>query len=85
MSDAIVLKKQCERCPAVDEVPVSAEDIKSGKYVPEKNDGPPKFEIKVAGKVVASYKRLCAACDAAITKQVTDISKKREKKTSTRS
>lgn len=84
MSD-LILKKQCERCPAVEEVPVSAEDIKSGKYQPEKSDGPPKYEIKVAGKVVCSYKRLCAACEAAVAKQVTDIAKKREKKTSTRS
>lgn len=84
MSDNIVLKKQCERCPAVDEVPVSAEDIKAGKYVPEKTDGPPNIEIKVAGKTVASYKRLCAACQASIAKMIGDIGTKRTKKTSQR-
>lgn len=85
MSDTIVLKKQCERCPAVEEVPVSAEDIKSGKYQPEKSDGPPKFEIKVAGKTVCVYRRLCTNCEAAVQKDVSNIAKKREKKTSARS
>ncbi len=80
----IVLKKQCERCPAVEEVPVSAEDIKSGKYQPEKTDGAPKIEIKVAGKVAVAYRRLCEACQAAVDKAIADIAKKREKKTSKR-
>lgn len=79
-----VLKKTCERCPAVEEVPVSAEDIKTGKYQPEKTDGPPRVEIKMAGKVVASYRYLCTACDAAVAKAVQDIGSKREKKTSVR-
>lgn len=83
MSD-IVIKKQCERCPAVEEVPVTADDIKSGKYQPDKSDGPPKIEIKIDGKMVKTYRRLCAACQAAVDKAVADIVKKREKKTSLR-
>lgn len=82
---SIVLKKQCERCPAVEEIPVSVEDIKSGKHTLDKPDGPPRIEIKVGGKVVTTYRILCDACDAAVSKAVSDIAKKREKKSSQRS
>lgn len=84
MSDSIVVKRQCERCPAVEEVAVTVEEIKAGKLPVDKADAP-KIEVRVGGKVVASYKRLCAACEASVTKAIEDISKKREKKTSKRS
>ncbi len=85
MSDSIVLKKQCERCPAVEEIPVTPEDIKSGKYIPEKKGGPPKYEIKIGGEVVCSYTRLCANCDAAVKKDIANINKRPKKKTTQRS
>lgn len=85
MSDSIVIKRQCDRCPAVEETAITVDDIKAGKLPVEKADAAPKYEIKVAGKVVASFKRLCTACEEQVAKAVEDIGKKREKKTSKRS
>lgn len=85
MSESFVLKKQCERCPAVEEQVVSTEDIKAGKVTIGATKGPPRYQILVAGKESVSYNRLCAACEAAVSKAVADIAKKREKKTSQRS
>lgn len=82
MSDFIV-KRQCERCPSVEEIQVSAEDIKSGKYKPEPTAV--KYSVLVDGKPLASYSRLCEACDEAVSKAILDIARKREKKTSKRS
>jgi hypothetical protein len=61
------------------------EDIKSGKGLPaEKADAPPKYEVRLAGKVFASYRRLCAACTTAVDALLTDVATKRTKKTSVR-
>ena len=78
-----VVKRQCERCPAVEEISVTAEDIKSGKYKPE--PAAVKYSVLVDGKPLASYSRLCEACDEAVSKAILDIARKREKKTSKRS
>lgn len=83
MSDSFIIKRQCERCPAVEEIAVTAEDIKSGKY---KSDPPAqKYAVLVEGKVMAAYSRLCGTCDEAVSKAILDIARKREKKTSKRS
>jgi len=84
MSDVLVIKRSCERCPAIDEIQFTMEDIKNGKLPMDKSEGPSRFEVKVNGKSVASYKRLCAACEATVAKMVDDIATKREKKTSIR-
>jgi hypothetical protein len=80
----MVVKRQCERCPAVKEIPVTAEDIKTNKYAPQKADAPPRYQISVAGKVTASYSNLCDPCEQQVSKAITEIAKKREKKSSTR-
>ena len=84
MSDTLVIKRSCERCPAIDEIQLTMEDIKNGKLPLDKSEGPARFEVKVNGKSVASYKRLCAACEATVSKMVDDIATRREKKTSIR-
>ena len=84
MSDTLVIKRSCERCPAIDEIQLTVEDIKNGKLPLDKAEGPCRFEVKVGGKAVASYRRLCAACEATVAKMVEDIATKREKKTSIR-
>ncbi len=85
MSDTIVIKRECQRCPAVDEVPITAEEIKSGKVgVPTPKDKPPKYQMMINGKPAFSYDHLCPACDNLITRAIDDMGKKREKKTSRR-
>lgn len=79
---SLIIKRSCERCPATEEVPVTAEDIKSGKAPLGQADT--KYEIKVGKNVACSYRYLCAACEAAVQKLVADIATKREKKTSLR-
>lgn len=83
MSDSIFIKRSCERCPAVEEVALTLEDLKAGKGL-KAAEGPPRWEIKSAGKVVVNYRQLCAACEAAVSKMILDISTPREKKTSLR-
>lgn len=87
MSDVIVIKRDCQRCPAVDEVPVTAEDIKTGKVGAAKDPAKtvPKYEVKIAGKVTISYEHLCPACDNMVSRMIDDMGKKRDKKTSRRS
>lgn len=84
MSDTLVIKRSCERCPAVDEIQLTLEDIKNGKLPLDKAESPARFEVKINGKTAALYKRLCAACEATVSKMVEDIATKREKKTSVR-
>lgn len=85
MNDVIVIKRECQRCPAVDEIPITAEDIKKGSAgAPPPANKPPKYEMKIDGKVAFSYSHLCPACDHVITKAIDDMGKKREKKTSRR-
>jgi len=84
MSDVMVMKRQCERCPAVKEIPVTAEDIKNNKYAPPKADAPPRYQISSNGKVVVAYTNLCDPCEQQVSKAIAEISKKREKKSSTR-
>jgi hypothetical protein len=85
MSESLVMQRRCERCPAIDETTVSAADIISGKVKMGKAEGPIRYEIKVEGKSIAAYGYLCGPCETAVKKAVEDISKKREKKSSTRS
>lgn len=86
MSDTIVIKRECQRCPAVDEVPITAEDIKSGKLgTPAPPNKPPKYEMRINGKVAFSYDHLCPGCENLISRSIDDMGKKREKKTSRRS
>lgn len=80
MTDTIVIKKPCERCPQVDEVPITADDIKAGKMKPEPTDAPAKYEVKVGGKTHVTYRKLCFACEAAVTKAIDEIATKRQKK-----
>lgn len=79
----LVLKHPCDRCPAVHETAISVEDVKAGKLPPV--EAAVRYELKAHGKVVASYRRLCTACEAAVSKAFEEISRKRTKKTSTRS
>lgn len=79
---ALVLKHPCDRCPAVQETTVTIEDVKAGKLPPA--EAPVRYELKMQGKVVASYRRLCAACETAVSKMFEEVSRKRTKKTSTR-
>jgi hypothetical protein len=84
VSDSIVMKRSCERCPAVQEIPVSVEDIASGKFKPQAKDGTPKYEIKVEGKPVASFRYLCEACESTVRAALDNISKTLEKKAALR-
>jgi len=83
VSDSIVMKRSCERCPAVQEVPVSVEDIASGKI---KLGGKelPKYSVLIDGKPVVSYRHLCSACETAVKNAIETISKTLEKKASAR-
>jgi len=86
VSDSIVMKRACERCPAVQEIPISVDDIASGKFKPQSKEtaGAPKYEVKVDGKPVASFKYLCAACESTVNVAIENISKTLEKKASVR-
>lgn len=85
MSDSIVMKRSCERCPAVQETPISVEDLASGKFKPAgSKDAPVKYEVKVEGKAIVSYKYLCTACEAMVKTAIENIAKTLEKKSSTR-
>lgn len=86
MSDVIVIKRECQRCPAVDEVPITAEDLKAGKVgMPAPANKPPRYEMKIDGKTAFTYSHLCPACENMISRAIDDMGKKREKKTSRRS
>ncbi len=82
MSSVFVLKRQCQRCPAVQEVVVTTEDIKAGKIPAESKTA--KYAVVVDGKTIASYSELCEACEEAVSKAILDIARKREKKSSKR-
>lgn len=86
MSDTIVIKRECQRCPAVEEVPVTAEDLKAGKIgVPAPTNKPPKYQILIDGKPTVSYSYLCNGCENLMTRAIEDLGKRPKKKTSRRS
>lgn len=78
-----VFKRQCGRCPAVEEVPVSVEDIKKG--VDPSRDKSRALQVKVGGEVVVDHDFLCDACNEICTRYAENISKQLEKKSATRS
>lgn len=78
-----VFKRQCGRCPAVEEVPVSVEDIKKG--VDPGKDKSRALQIRVGGKEVVSHDFLCDACTEICSRYVDNIAKQLEKKSATRS
>lgn len=86
MSDTIVMKRSCERCPAVEETPISVEDIATGKFKPKTKDpdSPSKYEFKVDGKTLAVFRYLCPACDSLVKGMLETVSKKVTKKASVR-
>lgn len=86
MSDTIVIKRECQRCPATEEVPVTAEDLKAGKIgIPAPANKPPKYQVVVEGKVAVSYSYLCPGCENLMSKAIEDLGKRPKKKTSRRS
>lgn len=78
----LVFKRQCGRCPAVEEVPVSYEDIKSGKD-PSK-DRSRVLKISVGGKTIVDHDFLCDNCLEIVDNYVQNIGRRLEKRSSTR-
>jgi hypothetical protein len=78
------MKRSCERCPAVQEIPISVEDIASGKFKSNAKESAPKYKVEVEGKVVVAYRYLCAACEATVKSAIEGVAKTLEKKASQR-
>lgn len=77
-----VFKRQCGRCPAVEEVPVTIEDIKKGVN-PEK-DRSRALKVSLGGEEILFHSYLCSACHDICMRYVEHIAKELSKKSATR-
>jgi hypothetical protein len=78
----LVFKRNCNRCPAVQEVPLSFDEIKAGKD-PTK-DRSRAVKISVGGQVFVSHEYLCDACIEICSRYVKNIGRQLEKRSALR-
>lgn len=84
MSQTLVIKKKCHRCPRVEEEEVSPERIQE---LTERAD-PPALRIEVGGHLIADFPHLCEECanivhgyiTQAVTPQTSMSSRRKVKK-----
>lgn len=81
MLDRLFVRMCCERCPAVEEDPISLEDLKAG-VVPDSDDRD--ISVSVGGVEVVHYHYVCKACWEILSVHVADIATQPQKKSSQR-
>lgn len=79
---SLVFKRQCGRCPAIAEMPVTIDEVKKGK-IPIDN-GQRALRIVLGANTMVEHDFLCDACLEICNKYIKNIGKQLEKRASTR-
>ena len=81
MLDGLVFKRRCERCPAVEEIPTTLEELQAGA-VGEDSDR--EVSVSVGNVEIVNYQYVCKSCWEILSAHVADMATQPKKKSSLR-